>query len=107
MSAGQVMTGFSLSVARIVWRQLELLPLSSVAVQVMVVVPVGYGAERAALSERTPTIEATWQLSVAVAVPTEVLKGDAQPAFKGNGVRHVPAVHTEALLAAVEANRCY
>src|SRR3954453_1620076 len=67
--AGTLIVGFSLSLMVIVWLQ-ELLLASFVAVQVIVVVPTGYGAVRAWPSLRTPDTGSDGvQLSEAVAVP--------------------------------------
>ena len=38
---------------------------------------------------------------------SEGLNGNAQLFLKADWVHNMPAVHTEAQLAAVEANRCY
>src|SRR5437773_11801733 len=68
---GQTNTGGSLSITVIVCWQVFELPQASVAVQVMVVTPFGYGSLNGLLSLRVPTMVG-WlsQLSVAVAVPT-------------------------------------
>src|SRR5947207_1025742 len=71
MFAGQVITGFSVSLTVTVWVHDELLSELSVAVHVIVVVvPAGYGASNACPSLRVPvTVGLLSQLSVAVAVP--------------------------------------
>lgn len=75
MFAGQVIVGGVLSLTVTVCRHDPVLPAASVAVQVIVVVPTGYGAVNAALSLRCPAGVTDEQLSVAVAVPgfTEAL----------------------------------
>jgi hypothetical protein len=70
MFAGQLIVGFSVSLTVTVWVHDEVLFASSVAVQVIVVVPLGYGAFSGWLSLRVPLIVGVLsQLSVAVAVP--------------------------------------
>src|SRR6266851_1557353 len=65
-----VIVGGSLSTTVTVCVQLDWLPEASVAVQVIVVVPFGYGAFKGWLSLRVPTtVGLLSQLSVAVAVP--------------------------------------
>src|SRR5438105_4346473 len=70
IAPGAVRNGFSLSTTVTVCCLLSVMPSVSVAVQVIVVTPFGYGASRAAPSLLTPTIETTPMSSVAVAVPT-------------------------------------
>ena len=74
MLAGHVIVGGSLSLTVIVCTHDELLPELSVAVQVMVTVPTGYGSVMGLLSLRLGTATTVLsQLSVAVATPTFTL----------------------------------
>src|SRR3712207_3922748 len=69
MFAGQVMTGASPSLTATVWVQVAAFPELSVAVQVIVVVPTGWGSFSGLPSLRAPPTVTPEQLSVAVAVP--------------------------------------
>ncbi len=72
--AGQVIVGGSLSLTVMVCRHDELLPVLSVAVQVIFTVPTGYGSVMGLLSLRLGTgVTVPSQLSVAVATPTATL----------------------------------
>jgi hypothetical protein len=66
----QLITGNSVSVTVMVCTHDLVLPAPSVAVHVMVVVPMGYNALSARLSLRTPVSEGVPQLSVAVGALT-------------------------------------
>src|SRR5450759_3168878 len=63
-------TGASISSTVIVWVTETAFPAASVAVQVIVVTPTGYGASIAAPSLRTLETFTPWQLSVATGEPT-------------------------------------
>src|SRR5260370_31167116 len=70
MLAGQMIVGFSVSLTVTVCTAVPGLLAGSVAVQVMVVMPTGYGALSALPSPRVPTgVRAPAQVSTAVAVP--------------------------------------
>src|SRR5687768_2930870 len=66
---GTVIVGASTSSTVTCWPAVAALPARSVTVQVIVLVPTGYGASRAAPSERVPATTTPEQLSAAVAVP--------------------------------------